>query len=139
MFYLSGKFGCSKIRMASDGEDDYLSEKFLFEPAQSTSKKQLSYAERRKQAQRQSEIKNVENRKKSRRQVEEEAREEGLKRSLFERAQAEEQELGHRSKAMGMMLKMGFKPGESLGRSEDKSSTVAGVPEAASVDIEVDV
>ncbi|KAH8113375.1 hypothetical protein DFH11DRAFT_339576 [Phellopilus nigrolimitatus] len=81
-----------------------------------------------KRLQRQAEIKNAQNRKKSRRQLEEEARAEGLRQSLFERARAEEQERGTQNKAMSMMLKMGFKPGESLGRSADDSgqSTRAG-------------
>ena len=116
--------------MASDIEDDYLSDKFLLESAASTSHKALTYAQRRKEAQRQSERKNVENKKKSRRQLEEEAREEGLNQILFERAQAEERKLGHRNKAMRMMLKMGFKPGETLGRNEDESSTRADASEA---------
>lgn len=124
-----------QTRMASDGEDDYCSDKFLLESAPLTSKKELIYAERRRQNQRKSEIKNVENRKKSRRQLEEEAREEGLKLSLFERAQEEERELGHRNKAIGMMLKMGFKPGETLGRSEGESNTVAGVPGVGSAPV----
>ena len=57
--------------MASDGEDDYLSDKFLLESvAAGTSSKPITYAERRRQAQRQSEIKNVQNRKKSRKERE---------------------------------------------------------------------
>lgn len=119
----------SDSRMTSDGEEDYLSDKFLFDSNPSTSKQGLTYAQRRKEAQRQSETKNIENRKKSRRQLEQEAREDGLKRSLFERAQAEEQELGHRNKAMEMMFKMGFKPGQTLGRAEE-SGAVADVPAA---------
>ncbi|KAI5120514.1 hypothetical protein M0805_000099 [Coniferiporia weirii] len=113
--------------MASDGEEDYLSDKFLLQEAaaSSTSAKPSTYAERRKQAQRQAELKNAQNRKKSRRQLEEEAREEGLRRSLFERAQAEERELGLQNKAMSMMLKMGFKPGETLGRSGGEQSAPA--------------
>ncbi|KAA1466132.1 RNA-binding domain-containing protein [Dentipellis sp. KUC8613] len=49
-----------------------------------------------------------------------EAREEGLSKSLFERA-AEEEAAGSSSgnKALAMMMKMGFKPGQSLGKVED--------------------
>lgn len=56
---------------------------------------------------------------KSRRQLEEESREEGLKKSLFQRAKEEESDIGRENKAMAIMLKMGFKPGQALGRSED--------------------
>ena len=110
--------------MATDDEDDYLSDKFLFESAAAdTSKKPLTYAERRKQAQRQSEIRNAQNRVKSRRARETEALEQGLSQNLFERAKVEEQESGAKNKAMSMMLRMGFKPGESLGRGEDGAAT----------------
>lgn len=111
----------------AEGEDDYLSDKFLIESAPSGSKSQgNSYSERRRQAQRKSELKNVQNRKKSRRQLEEEAREEGLKKSLFERAKEEEQELGTQSKAMSLMMKMGFKPGQTLGASDSMAESHLG-------------
>ncbi|CEL52596.1 hypothetical protein RSOLAG1IB_05801 [Rhizoctonia solani AG-1 IB] len=103
----------------SDEEDDYLSEKFLAsleEPKRTTSNH--SYAERRRIAQRESERKRLEGRIKSRREMEEEARREGLSRSLFEKEGAAEGEQPS-NKAMSMMLKMGFKPGESLGRKEE--------------------
>lgn len=112
--------------MASDDDDDYLSEKFLLDPAAESSKKPLTYAQRRKQAQRQSEIKNAQNRIKSRREREEEARKQGLEQSLFERAKAEKQETGVENKAMNLMLRMGFKPGESLGRSDSVEQTASG-------------
>jgi len=111
----------------ADDEDDYLSDKFLLEIAPvATKPKPATYVERRKQAQREAEIKNVQNRKKSRRQIEEEAREEGLKKSLFEKAKEEEQELGIQSKAMSLMLKMGFKPGQSLGQSDNTGDNQPG-------------
>lgn len=104
----------------ADDEDDYFSDKFLLESAPvATKAKPATYFEKRKQVQREAEIKNIQNRKKSRRQLEEEAREEGLKKSLFEKAKEEEQELGIQSKAMSLMLKMGFKPGQSLGQSDN--------------------
>jgi hypothetical protein len=102
--------------MTDDAEDDYLSDKFLFGTTSNpTPSNPVTYADRRKQAQRQSELKNAQNKIKSRRVREEEAREEGLRTSLFQRAEAEEQELGRKNKAMSMMLKMGFKPGNALG------------------------
>ena len=95
----------------SDAEDDYLSDKFLNAAivAPSSSSKPLTYAERRRQAQRESELKNVQNRKKSRRELEEESRREGLSKSLFEKAKEEEQTGGGviNNKAISMMLKVG--------------------------------
>lgn len=91
----------------ADTEDDYLSDKFLAETVASTNSKNLTYAERRREAQRKAELRNMQNRKKSRRQLEEESRQEGLSKSLFERAQEEEQTgTGGGSKAMAMMLKV---------------------------------
>ena len=88
----------------SDAEDDYLSDKFLSEtPAASRPTKPLTYAQRRLQAQREAELKNVQNRKKSRRELEEASRREGLSKSLFERAT--EEQTG--SKAMAIMTKVG--------------------------------
>ncbi|KIJ56559.1 hypothetical protein M422DRAFT_57267 [Sphaerobolus stellatus SS14] len=91
--------------------------------------KPLTYAERRKEAQRVAEIKNAQNRKKSRRELEEESRQEALSKSLFEKAQEEEQ-AGTKNKAMAMMLKMGYKPGQTLGRIEEPAT--ATTTEAAS-------
>ncbi|KAG8999754.1 hypothetical protein FRB93_013126 [Tulasnella sp. JGI-2019a] len=132
---------------SDEDEDDYLSEKFLNPPtssrsgrtttSSSKSTRDLTYAERRREAQRISDLKNQAGRTRSRRDVEEEARREGLSRSLFERAREEEEAARKRrrvgsgddeddskkgtvvvpqNKAMAMMLKMGFKEGESLGR-----------------------
>jgi len=98
----------------ADEEDDYLSDKFLLGDAPAPSKPQ-TYAERRKESQRLAALKNEQNRKKSKRQLELEAREEGLSKSLFERAKDEEAS-GQQNKALAMMMKMGFKPGESLGQ-----------------------
>lgn len=103
--------------MAED-EDDYLSDKFLLESTAPAPPK--TYIDRRKEALKRSQIKNEQNKIKSRRERELESREEGLSKSLFERA-AEEQasSSGGGNKALSMMLKMGFKPGQALGRSED--------------------
>jgi hypothetical protein len=106
--------------MAED-EDDYLSDKFLVESASLSQPK--TYAQRRKEAQKQAQIKNDENRLKSRRQREQESREEGLSKSLFERAKEEEESgISTGNKALSMMMKMGFKPGQSLGIPKDVGS-----------------
>lgn len=99
----------------SDDEDDYLSDKFLAQLEQPKAAPK-SYHELRREAAKKSAMKNEAGRKKSIKQLEEEARQEGLQKSLFERAKEEEEEFGVGSKALGMMKKMGFKVGESLGR-----------------------
>lgn len=97
-------------------EDDYLSDKFLVQTTAEPVPK--TYAQKRREALKQSQVKNEQNRMKSRRQREQESREEGLSKSLFERAQEEEMATGG-SKALGIMMKMGFKVGQSLGKTED--------------------
>jgi G-patch domain len=104
--------------MADDGDgDDYLSDKFLTvaEP-----QKPKTYSDKRKEALRKSHLKNERNRTKSRRQLELESREEGLSKSLFERAE-DDKAIGHgaENKALSMMMKMGFKPGQALGVPAD--------------------
>lgn len=103
----------------SDNEDDYLSDKFLLEPASTPSSGPKTYSQRRKDAARVAAIKNAQNRKRSRREMEVESREEGLSKSLFERAQEEEASVGQQNKALAMMMKMGFKPGQALGQTEE--------------------
>ncbi|KAG6880288.1 hypothetical protein C0992_000065 [Termitomyces sp. T32_za158] len=103
----------------SGDEDDYLSDKFL-NPESSTSAQPKTYAQLRKEAEKQSRLKNEQNRVKSRRQRELEAREEGLNKSLFERAKEEEDAgISSGNKALSMMKKMGFKPGQALGKTEE--------------------
>ena len=103
-------------------EDDYLSDKFLVEANSSASSStSKTYAERRKEALKRSALKNEQNRKKSLKEREREAREEALNRSLFERAQEEAQGSGQQNKALAMMMKMGFKPGQALGKEEDEA------------------
>jgi len=93
-------------------EEDYLSDKFLVDATASSSQPK-TYAQRRQEFLKQSRIKNEHNRLKSRRQREQESREEGLQKSLFERDNE-----GGENKALGIMLKMGFKMGQSLGQKE---------------------
>jgi G-patch domain len=103
--------------MSAD-EDDYLSDKFLTE-AGSISSAPKTYAQIRKEAVKKAQLKNEQNRLKGRRQREVEAREEGLSKSLFERAKEEEDAGIGGNKALSMMMKMGFKPGQSLGQLEE--------------------
>ncbi|KAI0269226.1 hypothetical protein BC834DRAFT_820533 [Gloeopeniophorella convolvens] len=99
----------------ADDEDDYLSDKFLLAPCERS--KPHTYADKRKEALRKSQLKNERNRTKSRRQLELESREEGLSKSLFERAEDDKASgQGQENKALSMMMKMGFKPGQALGR-----------------------
>jgi hypothetical protein len=113
----------STLISMSDDEDDYFSDKFLAQlEAASKPQQQKSYAERRKQALKQSQLLNEQNRKKSRKQMELEAREEGLQTSLIQKAQEEARETGEQSKALAIMMKMGFKPGQGLGENHEESS-----------------
>ena len=93
-------------------DDDYLSDKFLLDTTSSDSAPQ-TYAQRRKEAEKLSRLKQEQQKKKSRRQQEQESRSQGLSTSLFEA-----QDAGS-NKALSMMMKMGFRPGQSLGKSSD--------------------
>lgn len=103
--------------MFSD-EDDYLSNKFL-DDEQASSSKPKTYSQLRKAAQKKAQSKNEQNRIKSRRQREIESREEGLSKSLFERAKEEEASMNSGNKALSIMMKMGFKPGQALGNNDN--------------------
>ncbi|KAH9943068.1 uncharacterized protein BXZ73DRAFT_97130 [Epithele typhae] len=103
----------------SDEEDDYLSDKFLVEVAAPTSSAPKTYADRRREAQLAAARKNEQNRTLSLRERERISREEGLSTSLFERAREEHAERGSENKALAMMMKMGFKPGQALGAKDD--------------------
>jgi hypothetical protein len=101
----------------SANDDDYLSDKFLAAPSTSSSAPR-TYRQLRQEAQKRSQLKHERNKPKSRRQLELESRESGLSKSLFERAQDEEASgIGSGNKALSIMMKMGFKPGHSLGRT----------------------
>ena len=56
-----------------------------------------------------------------------EAREEGLQTSLIQKAQEEAEETGKQNKALAIMMKMGFKPGQSLGENHEESSSSTSV------------
>ena len=109
----------------SDDEDDYLSDKFLAQIASSSTNSSVkTYTQRRQDEQRKAALRNEQNRKRSRRELEQESREEGLNTSLFERAKEDVDEGGApKNKALAMMMKMGFKPGQALGHSDEASSS----------------
>lgn len=94
-------------------EEDYLSDKFL---VGGNAEKPKTYRQLRRDAERLSKLKDEQNRQKSRRQLELESREEGLGKSLFSGVSEEQ---GSGNKALSIMLKMGFKPGQSLGKAEE--------------------
>ncbi len=112
----------------SDEEEDYLSEKFLARIAAQSSSGSKTYSQRRREAQLQSEIRNLSGRARSKKEIEREnleALKEGMGTSLFEREKLGQ--VGGPSKAMNMMAKMGFKPGQTLGQQRDTiSSTESG-------------
>jgi hypothetical protein len=110
----------------SDDDDDYLSDKFLL-PEAIHAAQPKTYSDIRKEALNKSTSRNEQNRTKSRKQLEQESRTEGLSKNLFAKAKEEEAAgLSSGNKALSMMMKMGFTPGESLGRanSQESSSTV---------------
>ncbi|SRR5258706_5653183 len=113
----------------SDEEDDYLSERFLAGIVAQSSSGSKTYSQRRRKAQPQSEIRNLAGRARSKKEIEREnleALKEGMRTSLFEREKLGQ--VGGPSKAMNMMAKMGFKPGQMLGQQPDTiSSTERGI------------
>ena len=116
----------------SDSEDDFMSDKFLVEapPKASTS----TYSQRRS-AQQLKGLRSVQsNNKLSVKQLEEQRRREGLSTSLFDRApeptsgvespkngESSKLAAGGGPKAMEMMMKMGWKVGQGLGRKRSSS------------------
>lgn len=73
--------------------------------------------QKRQQALKEGRLKSLQNQAKSRRQREQESREDGLSKSLFERAKLDND--AGANKALGIMMKMGFQLGQSLGKPED--------------------
>lgn len=83
----------------SDSEPDFDDPRFLLDlPTQPQT--ELSYTERRKRKQIESELKG---RNKSRKQTEQEKRDEGLQNSLLDKAERDQQGTGGESKALKMM------------------------------------
>lgn len=118
-------------RIMSEDEDDYLSDKFLLDRNATPTSQPRTYSQRRKEAERIAALKNAQNRKKSRKEMELESREEGLSKSLFERAKEEESSGSGQNKALAMMMKMGFKPGQTLGRTDEEEETKGDASEAS--------
>lgn len=110
----------------SESEDDFMSDKFLHPEASTSNSKPRDYASIRREAQRQSELKQLENKARhvSRRERERAAREEGLSKNLISEARiSEEGKPEPQNKALDMMRKMGFKPGQSLGKQSANQPT----------------
>ena len=108
----------------SDDEEDYLSEKFLAGIVAQSSSSSKTYSQRRREAQHQAEIRNLAGRARSKKEIEREnleALKEGMGTSLFEREKLGQ--VGGPSKALNMMAKMGFKPGQTLGQQRDTTSS----------------
>lgn len=107
----------------ADDEDDYLSDKFLLEASKPPSTAPKTYSHLRKEASRQAFLKSQQNKQKSQRQL----REEGLSKSLFERVKEEEDSgvVASGNKALSIMMKMGFKPGQALGKDANTSAPTA--------------
>ncbi|KAL4081715.1 hypothetical protein V8B97DRAFT_2106924 [Scleroderma yunnanense] len=109
-------------------EEDYLSDKFLIDLTEATKPK--TYTQRRQRALQQGRLKSLQNQTKSRRQREQESREDGLSKSLFERA-TQQNDAGA-SKALGIMMRMGFQPGQSLGKPEEiPPANVVSIPDTS--------
>jgi hypothetical protein len=115
----------------SDDEDDYLSDKFLASLEAPKSSSSKTYSEIRKESKLRSERLQQTNRVKSRRERELEAREEALSKTLFERAEEDAQKAGDGggNKALAMMMKMGFKPGQALGQEDGVGKGLTKVPD----------
>ncbi|KAI9494462.1 hypothetical protein BDB00DRAFT_818143 [Zychaea mexicana] len=94
--------------MSETEEDDYMSTKFLEEAAdyESKTRSEGTYSQRR---QRTLQVQKQKGHIKPREQLQREAREEGLKRNLEE---------DKNNKGMQLLMKMGFKKGMKLGKSE---------------------
>jgi hypothetical protein len=103
----------------SDSEDDFMSDKFLVEaPAAEKSYKAKRDAQLLK-GQRAGLAKNLQSKKVR----EEQQRHEGLNTSLFEKPDHQEASGSGGGKAMAMMMKMGWKVGEGLGKKEVEEPT----------------
>ena len=107
----------------SDSEDDFMSDKFLVDAPTPTSE---SYTARRSAAQLKSLRAGQAKATLSHKQREEAQRREGMATSLFEkRNEAEGSGRGGGGRAVEMMLKMGWKVGEGLGRKRSISPVLS--------------
>jgi hypothetical protein len=122
----------------SDSEEDFMSDKFLVDAGMSPNA--MNYSDKRKAAQK----RHLESQPRSLKQREEETRRKGLETSLFEVAErsnahvdADGAALANQpgNKALDMMLKMGWKLGEGLGKKVESAVTSA---DARAMEDEVD-
>ena len=107
-------------------EDDYMSAAFVSETPSAPSKP-TTYAELRKAARRRGEDSVIRNAKRPRHEREAEAREQALNRSLFDTPTPDSPvpAAAPANKALGMMMRMGFKPGQALGAAAATTSASA--------------
>lgn len=127
-----------KLGSSEPNEEDFMSDKFLKQPDEASSKSKTNsvqidhqdetYSQRRKR--KILEATKLHQTKKSRVQMEIEAREEGLNRNLIQPSSSTSNlnsfdNLSNQShgKAVKMMLKMGYQPGSSLGLKPSDSSS----------------
>lgn len=100
----------------SDSEDDFMSDKFLVDtPRQPPS----TYSARRNISTLESLRKGQANQQKSHKHMEEERRREGLSKSILDPSSSTSN--GEGNKALQFMQKMGWKPGQGLGRERSES------------------
>ena len=124
-----------------DEDDDFMSDKYLVAAKEVESKQSKSYSEKRREAIRRGEERGH---IKSRAVREREARDEGLRQSLIakETAAKAQQDAADKqaslpasdNKALSMMLKMGFKPGQALGKALMSAATTASSSAASTED-----
>ncbi|WWC64837.1 uncharacterized protein I303_107451 [Kwoniella dejecticola CBS 10117] len=129
----------------SDSEDDFMSDKFLVDPSASTSTSSSSSKSKLK-GKTYSEQRNIDQLKSLRRgqaknqiplkQLEEQRRKEGLSRSLFDQTSSGFTSTGGGAgggggAALGMMQKMGWNIGESLGKRRSPPSSA--IPQSSGV------
>jgi hypothetical protein len=104
----------------SDSEEDFMSDKFLQAAAAKSKEQDLTYAQKRQKAQNAAYDRG---RVLSRKEKEHLAREEGLSKNLITETRLEDDQRGSNNKALAMMAKMGFKPGQALGKASLPPST----------------
>lgn len=102
----------------SDSEDDFMSDKFLVDVPKAAPK---TYSDRRNLASLASHRKAQAGQQKTHKQMEEERRREGLATSLFDKAATSSAEGEGGPKALQFMQKMGWTPGQSLGKQRSES------------------
>lgn len=118
--------------MEQEEEDDFMSDKFLIPTNDNSNTSTLTYSDKRKRKQIESLTKSH---KRSRAEQEIEAREEGLRKDLIANQLSDSKDDKNstippttHSKAVQMMLKMGFQPGKALGKQPTNESNEPSEP-----------